>query len=374
MQARSILGIGAALALLALGGCGGDTRTDAGGGITVTSSGGAASMPAGGSIAPSAGDPAAPPGGGAVPNLAAAGAAARRAAATDPLCATSALGDFYWEIGGAATRTPLVSHAEGGATVTADTRFNIASASKFVFGAYVLQKKGIDAVRADSSLMAGLRFLSGYTGLNETACAGTTTIGACFGAGMGGRTQAPDPDTVGKFDYDGGHDQKLAAVDLGLASATAAQLDAEYRTELGLDPDFNMAPLDPLLAGGMMASASSYARFLQRIMTGQLVLGAHLGEDAVCTLPSACPGQVAYSPIVALGEPWTYSYNHWVESEHGKGTVDAYSSPGKWGFYPWITPDRKYYGIVARHDLHPDAYAASVKCGRQIRKAFLGAL
>ncbi len=301
-------------------------------------------------------------------------AAARNAAKTDPHCSVATLGDFYWEIGSASGSTPIVANAEGAGTVTADSHFNIASASKFLFGAFVLESKGIDAVRNDPALRDGLRFVSGYTGMNDDACVGKTTIGACFSAGMGGNTGAPNPATVGQFDYDSGHDQKLAALDLGMGATTAAQLSQAYQSRLGLRPDFTMAGLDPLMAGGMMGSASDYAPFLQSIMTGKLVIGAHLGENAVCTLPSACPGKVVYSPIVLLREPWTYSYNHWVESEHGNGTVDAYSSPGKWGFYPWISADRKYYGIVSRHDVNPGAYAASVLCGRQIRKAFLGAL
>jgi hypothetical protein len=83
---------------------------------------------------------------------------------------------------------------------------------------------------------------------------------------------------------------------------------------------------------------------------------------------------VAGSPIIALGEPWGYSYNHWVESQNGNGTVDAYSSPGKFGFYPWISNDKRFYGILSRHDTSLGAYVASVQCGRQIRKAFLAAL
>ena len=284
------------------------------------------------------------------------------------------MGDFYWEIGVANSDRPIVSNSQGGGSVTASSYFNVASASKFIFGAYVLEKKGIDAVRNDPSLYAGLRFMSGYTGFDETACAGSGTVSNCFTAGMNGNTSQPDPNTVGKFDYDGGHDQKLAAVDLGMGSFTAQQVAQEYRSVLGLPSSIAMVPLDPVMAGGVMASATDYAQFLRKVMSGQLVISANLGKDSVCGLWQECPGQVAYSPIAALGEPWRYSYNHWVESEHGNGTVDAYSSPGKWGFYPWITPDMKYYGIVSRHDTQPAAYGVSVKCGRQIRKAFLSAL
>ncbi|MFZ6720611.1 hypothetical protein [Undibacterium sp. Ji49W] len=311
------------------------------------------------------------------PRIAAAIAAAKTAASTDPLCSVDKLGDFYWEIGNATDSTPVVSGAQGTGTVTATTYFNIASASKWIFGAYVLEKKGIDQVRSNTSLSNGLRFMSGYTGFDEEACVGKLSINGCFIAGMdgtSGKTSQPDPTTVNLFDYDSGHDQKLASVDLGLGNFTAAQLDTEYQNTIGLSKGFNMAPLDPLMAGGMLGTATDYSLFLKKIMKQELEIGRYLGDQAVCALAAACPGKVVYSPIQLLNEPWTYSYNHWVESEQGKGSIDAYSSPGKWGFYPWVSPDRKYYGILSRHDKSTGAYVASVKCGRQIRKAFMNAL
>jgi hypothetical protein len=49
----------------------------------------------------------------------------------------------------------------------------------------------------------------------------------------------------------------------------------------------------------------------------------------------------------------------------------SFSSPGAFGFYPWIDAARKHYGIVARYELSSDAYLHSVLCGQPIRKAFL---
>jgi len=46
----------------------------------------------------------------------------------------------------------------------------------------------------------------------------------------------------------------------------------------------------------------------------------------------------------------------------------AYSSPGAFGFYPWIDRTKSYYGVVA-----PKMTGAlnSVYCGRLIRKAWM---
>ena len=81
------------------------------------------------------------------PNYAAAIRAAKNAAATDPLCDVGLLGDFCCEIGGTDNAQPIVSNAAGNGSVTGITSFNIASASKLVFGAYVLKKKGMAEIQ-----------------------------------------------------------------------------------------------------------------------------------------------------------------------------------------------------------------------------------
>jgi CubicO group peptidase (beta-lactamase class C family) len=297
--------------------------------------------------------------------------AAADAAARAPACTQHGMGDFYWEIGDA--QGPLASGAAGRGSVTAGTRVEIASASKWLFGAYVVQTRGFDAVRSDPDLKDGLRFLSGNTDFKQMRCMGRRTVGACWEAGNGGEAPHPDPRTIGKFDYESGHDQKLAAIDLQMAAMNADEVTRAYRQALHLDDSFSMAGLDPLMAGGMYGTAEGYAAFLRRLMRGELELGRHLGEDAVCAQPRTCPSEAVQSPISFLGEPWRYSYNHWVEQRH-EGTVDAYSSPGRFGFYPWISADKRFYGVLSRFDRSLGAYIKSAQCGRAIRDAFLGAL
>lgn len=56
----------------------------------------------------------------------------------------------------------------------------------------------------------------------------------------------------------------------------------------------------------------------------------------------------------------------------------SFSSPGAFGFYPWIDSTKTYYGIVAR-EVHNGVlaseeaqrpYLQSMNCGRLIRKAW----
>ena len=259
---------------------------------------------------------------------------------------------FYWEIGDA--KGALASGQAGGEDYTADSSMLIASASKWLFGAYVLERYqgALTPVTADA-----LRMHSGYIGFKNLRCRSSDTVNECFIASQ--TTLATDE--IGKFHYDGGHFQKWM-VDNGLGAMTDADLTAEYERYLGSDLGLLFSTPSP--AGGMRGTPKAYAAFLRKLMNGNLVLGAHLGENAVCTRPGVCPNAV-YSPAPA---DWHYSYGHWVEDDDkGDG---AFSSPGLFGFYPWISADKKHYGLVARMSTSLGAYVASAYCGQAIRKAY----
>lgn len=279
--------------------------------------------------------------------------AADRAAAVeatlDRAAACSGLGGFYWEIGDANGR--LASGSRGG--VAADRRMRIASASKWVFGAYVAERRNGALTDAD---VAALEMTSGYTGLNPVACAVSRTVAGCFERR---HNDAFDPKAVGKFSYNGGHDQKLA-IDLGLGPLDSTGFAAEIRRVLGVDIGFS----SPQPAGGMETSAAAYAVFLRKILRGELRISGLLGSRPVCTLPSAC-AQAAHSPSP---QAWHYSLNHWVED--APGGDGAFSSPGAFGFYPWIAADRATYGILARESITRRAWVDSAACGAAIRRAW----
>lgn len=283
-------------------------------------------------------------------------AAARTTAETNPLC--TAIAPFYWEIGDA--DGPIVSGSIG-TKWTADTPMNIASASKFVFGAYVVQKYENDLSAIDHDAMT---MRSGYVSLSYTSCLLSNTVDDCFTAGSNS-THTPAEDGI--FHYDGGHFQHYAdSAALGLGPDDDAALATEMQNMLGSDLHF--AYSSPQLAAGMRMTPADYAAFLRKIVSGGLAIHDHLGEDAVCTLPSACPTQADYSP--AAPEDWHYSYGHWVEDDPSNGD-GAFSSAGAFGFYPWIDASKRYYGIVARYSLSTTAYIDSVYCGVTIRRAFM---
>ena len=90
-----------------------------------------------------------------------------------------------------------------------------------------------------------------------------------------------------------------------------------------------------------------------------------LGTHPVCTNPRTCANaENAPSPP---GESWHYSIGHWVEDDPDVGD-GAFSSPGAFGFYPWIDRTKTSYGVLARSAAN--GAIASVYCGRLIRKAW----
>lgn len=264
-----------------------------------------------------------------------------------PACA--GLGDAYWAIGDAGGQ---LAWGQRGRGVTADRPIRAASASKWLWGAYVVERTGGTPSNAD---IAALTMSSGYTGLNPLHCKGT--VADCL-------TGKPDPARVGRFDYDGGHAQQQAA-GFGLGRLDGPALATEMRRLLGAELDFTFRSPQP--AGGIIISPAAYGRFLRKLTAGQLRLSGALGSHAVCTLPGSCPTAVS-SPA---DRDWHYSLHHWVED--APGDDGAVSSPGAFGFYPWIAANRATWGLLAREEVARGAWKASAACGVLLRKAWIAA-
>lgn len=281
--------------------------------------------------------------------------AASSTAASHAAC--TAVQPFYWEIGNA--QGVLASGRAGGDSYDAASRMHIASASKWLYAAYVAQTRAGQLSAAD---IKALHFQSGYA--DFSSCLPGQTVAACATMADNGLYRAS---VDGLFHYGGGHMQQHA-LNLGLGALDNAGLAAELRSQLGSEIGLSFSQPQP--AGGVVSTAADYARFLRKLLKGELQLGALLGSQAVCTNPNYC-AQASYSPSPA-NEQWHYSLGHWVEDDPTVGD-GAFSSPGAFGFYPWIAADKTHYGILARRDGVGSGFD-SVRCGRLIRKAwFAGA-
>jgi CubicO group peptidase (beta-lactamase class C family) len=283
--------------------------------------------------------------------------AATQTAHQHPDCA--AIAPFYWEIGGAQSRLAgdSVAALNDPTVVDANTLMNIASASKWMFASYVVQRQG----RLTQAGIDLLSFTSGYT--NFKICLPGQTVGSCLDMGDNGLRS---DDTIGHFFYNGGHMQKHADL-LGLGALDNATLAAEMQSQLGADVHLSYS--QPQLAGGVVTTASDYARFLRKILTGSLAMKQYLSSPKVCTHydPVNCPTAMK-SPT---DQAWHYGLGHWIEDDYAHGDDGAFSSAGAFGFYPWIDAGTTWYGVVARRTEDAGEGFESQQCGKQIRRAWV---
>ncbi len=292
--------------------------------------------------------------------------AARLAAATTTVqsnAACTAIQPYYWEIGDQTGRLggASVNAAGSSTTVTAQTAMPIASASKWMYGAYVAERRGGVLTAEDIQF---LTFRSGY--ISFSSCDNDDTVDSCVARGNNGNRTLL---TVNRFLYDGGHMQKhasLAAPAMNLGAMANTALATEVRRVLG--PEISLTYTQPQLAGGVRSTANDYAVFLRKILNRQLQIGALLGSNATCTNPATC--------ATALGSPvsgdisWSYSIGHWVENDPATGD-GAFSSAGAFGFYPWISKEKTLYGVLARLSAGAGAGGESAQCGARIRRAWV---
>ena len=243
------------------------------------------------------------------------------------------IGPLYWEIG---DQRGTIEYEIHGSTVHSESELPADFASSWLFAAYVVETRKLDQSDKDA-----LRMASGYTGMTRKACLFAKTVGECARkAGSFHEGQR------GKAVYDQAPLQEWAAAH-GLANDTAERLGERIRDALHIPLEMRA----PQPATGIFISATSYALFLRKLLEGKLALSRLLGKDAL--------GDVQQS---RAPKSWRYSYGHFVEDD------GALSSPGNFGFYPWIAG--KTYGIVARRSASRLAFVESLACGRALRKAY----
>lgn len=263
---------------------------------------------------------------------------------------------FYWEIGTREGRLAAGSLTGNTTTVRygAGTPMPVAAASNWIYGAYVAQRGALS-----DDLRKFLQMGAGYVSLQ--ACDGAQTVDECLATQSNGAyTAAAD----GRFDYNGGHMEKLASLQ-GLGAMDNLALATEIQSQIG--SDIALAYSQPLLMGGLKMSPAAYAVFLRKLLGGQLAMSALLGSSPVCTNARSCDAANTMHAPIPDSESWHYSVAHWIEDDPQVGD-GAFSSPGAFGFYPWIDARKSSYGIVAR--VAQNGAWASAQCGRLIRKAW----
>ncbi|MFY2561757.1 hypothetical protein ACN469_29430 [Corallococcus terminator] len=282
---------------------------------------------------------------------------------------------FYWEVGDASGK--VVGEAVGLLAPLAGSVLSLASASKWLYGAYVAEVRGGAPLPGDLPFLNFTSTTPLLDAAGASACRAllTTVHGCNLSSGITGPLSGYGPATPTRFVYQPGHLEAHADYAMGLGASGTLALASALESRLPL----NLSYGNVNLAGGGRASATEYAKFLRALMTGSLQLGALLGTSSVCASP-AC-GNTGYSPWFA-SEPARYSLAHWAEPDDGAADSGGFSSPGLFGFYPWVSKDKSTYLIVAREDLlgavgqtastpaEQTPSGKSVLCGRLIKKAY----
>lgn len=274
------------------------------------------------------------------------------------------LGNFYWEIGNGAG--PLYGFTRGSG-VSATTVMPIASASKWLYAGAYVQSRGYANLTPDEKKR--LNFTSGYVDENTTLCGDAgTTVSECYGPAY--KSVSYRPLQNGRYFYNGGHMQKLALDDIGARKGTGLASVMDWvNNRLGTtlpESDSDVAP-----AGGFSGSAAHYRLFLTKLINNQYELSSKLTVDSV---PAWQGGpNVSFTPWSGPGQAY-YGLGHWIEGEtvNGVWTVTGHSSPGAFGFYPWVNAARTRYMLLARsRQLFGDEEGEKSRaCAQVIRKAY----
>ena len=254
---------------------------------------------------------------------------------------------------------------------TPDQRIAIASASKLVSGLTILRLVDQGFLSLDSTTGAVLgwtgpqaaitlrQLLSFTSGLPpEAACTllPNVTLAECVD-NIAGMNLVAAPGT--RFDYGSSHlhvAARMAEVitGQGWADVFAAQL----KTPLGLGADMlyytgprqAVGTSNPLIAGGLRATMNEYARVLQLEFNrgtyqGNALIGASLfTTQATEPYPNAAIGN---SPFQKIGIDYHYGLTAWLECPPPAINCAVLSSPGAFGFTPWVDRDGGYYAILA---------------------------
>eukprot|EP00733_Pompholyxophrys_punicea_P000467 Pompholyxophrys_punicea_v1_NODE_131_length_3293_cov_4.448734.p1 type:complete len:213 gc:universal NODE_131_length_3293_cov_4.448734:1132-494(-) len=97
------------------------------------------------------------------------------------------------------------------------------------------------------------------------------------------------------------------------------------------------------------------------------------------------PIVMAYTPtdgflLFGPAQDWHYGSGSWLECQNVTfqpscaSFMQVTSSPGKFGFYPWIDWNNMYYGIIGAYSIGPLAFATSVLAAQTFQPIIISLL
>ena len=248
-----------------------------------------------------------------------------------------------------------------------DQRVPIASASKLISGVtlFRLMDEGYLTLDSTTGQVLGwtgdqgaitlrqlMSFTSGLAPENHCTYDSTVTLDECVTAiSQTGLIAAPGTE----FDYGSVHlDVAGRMAEVVTGKAWNDLFAQEIRDPLGLPGDivYYANPLkrtdtgNPLLAGGLVLSMNEYEPILHLVFDkGDALLAAPIFDtQTVEPYPDVVIGT---SPAPNL----RYGLTAWLECSTPQTGCQQISSPGAFGFTPWIDRDAGYYAILGMQDM-----------------------
>ena len=266
---------------------------------------------------------------------------------------------------------------------TPETRVAIASSSKMVSGLVIFDairrgELGLDSTtgqvlgwtgaNAAITLRQLLSFTSGLARDAPCTLRAAVTLAECVEEIRAAPVMA-DPGT--RFDYGSTHLHVAARMAEVAAGKTWAALFGDtLRTPLGLDagvayftlPKQQLGTQNPLVAGGMRASVNDYASFLALVFHRGSARGITVGTAALFDEQQREPYPdviIGGSPVQDIGLTYHYGLTAWLMCDTPATGCAEISSPGAFGFTPWLDRSAGYYAILGM-ELDRDAVDSGV--------------
>jgi CubicO group peptidase (beta-lactamase class C family) len=266
-----------------------------------------------------------------------------------------------------------------------DRRIAVASASKLVAAMLLLDVVASGELSLESTtgdvlgwtgqvgtitLQHLLSFTSGLQ--NENLCTFNpfSSLDACVRLIRDTPMLAP-PGT--RFDYGSTHLHVAARM---AEVATGRSFDALFRERLTAPlalpadvqfytlPNQSLGVANPLVAGGLRASAREYGVLLAAVFRDGRTSGASIATPSLFAAQSRAPYpsvDIGQSPYAGAPVPVRYGLGAWLECATPATGCDRISSAGAFGFTPWIDRAAGYYATLAMEDLGTGATVFSVE-------------
>lgn len=232
--------------------------------------------------------------------------------------------------------------------------------------------------RSQVTLEQLLSFTSGFNqtdGPDDCVGNGTLTIQSCTEM-----IYMDGQDTAAGAGYSYGSEHMHIASAMAEIATGLPYVDI-FRSEIGDPLGLSQASgflspsrMNPNAAGGATSTAEDYSVFLQMLLREELVADTDLFlADRVGDLP------ILFRPQAAGGfGDWHYALGAFVECDlpdFAPSCLDdaTYSSPGSFGWTPWIDRKNGYWGLVARRGVAGSA-AVAVELQQQMQPLIVEAL